>query len=121
MAARRIRRITRHPRLGPRRSRGRFRGNARGLGGRVVTGAAGGDGVGADVHDDLVDLRVIGGRGLAAQERLRDDQQRVGQAGGRRRQRPARIRFRGNTRPLRLAASRLFEGTRLAVLQVDGM
>ena len=39
-----------------------------------------GDRVGADVHDDLVHLGVSGGGDLPGQERLGDDQQRVGQA-----------------------------------------
>ena len=54
-------------------TRWRLRGNVDRIGG--------GDCVGADVHDDLVDVRVIGGSGLAAQECLGDDQQRVGEAG----------------------------------------
>ncbi len=41
-----------------------------------------GDGVGADVHDDLVHLGVIRGGDLPGQERLGDHHQRVGQAGG---------------------------------------
>ena len=52
--------------------------------------AGGGDGAGADVHDDLVHLRVIRAGHLPGQERLSDRHQRVGQARGRRRPAAAR-------------------------------
>ena len=67
------------PRRGGRRRR--FRGNVPGLASRPRAD----DGVGADVHHDLVYLRVIGGSYLPGQERLGDQHQRVGQTRGGRR------------------------------------
>ena len=91
VAARRVRGMA-WDRPGGRRH---LRGDAGSLGGDpgCLRGDAGGggQGAGADVHDDLVDLRVIGGGGLPGQERLGDRQQGVGQ-GRRTSPRPARRR-----------------------------
>src|SRR6266568_6726 len=71
----RVRRVAGRGGLGRRL---RLRGNAR----RAGDGRGRGEGIGADVHDDLVHLAVIGFGHLPGQERLGDAQQRVGQAGG---------------------------------------
>ena len=99
VAPRRVGRVAWHRPRGGRR----FRGNAGWRLARLpvcVGRIALGQGVGADVHDDLVHLGVIGSGDLAAHECLRDDQQGVGQA---RRCLHARLisgrRFRGDAIP----------------------
>ena len=98
MAPRRIGRVPRRPRRDGRRRSG----NVLGLAGRP----RGDDGVGADMHHDLVQLRVIGGSHLPGQELLGNQQQRVGQTRGGRWLVSAQSlipvrRFRGNVGLLR--------------------